>query len=136
MRFKITDADIDSAPWRAELDNPHSGALATFEGRVRNHNQGRAVGALHYACYQEGSFYRKHVDSFVNDKSRQYSLIVYLNPDWTEADGGQLKLYIEDETVEILPESGRAVCFPSHLIPHEVANSHKRRLSLTGWLKK
>ena len=91
---------------------------------------------LHYACYQEGSFYRKHVDSFVNDKSRQYSLIVYLNPDWTEADGGQLKLYIEDETVEILPESGRAVCFPSHLIPHEVANSHKRRLSLTGWLKK
>lgn len=53
MRFKITDADIDSAPWRAELDNPHSGALATFEGRVRNHHQGRAVGALHYACYQE-----------------------------------------------------------------------------------
>jgi len=91
---------------------------------------------LHYACYPAGSFYRKHVDSFVNDKSRQYSLIVYLNPDWAEADGGQLKLYIEDKTVEILPESGRAVCFPSHLIPHEVANSNKQRLSLTGWLKK
>ena len=91
---------------------------------------------LHYACYPEGSFYRKHVDSFANDKSRQYSLIVYLNPDWTASDGGQLKLYLEGKTVEISPVSGRAVCFPSHLIPHEVANSNKKRLSLTGWLKK
>jgi SM-20-related protein len=91
---------------------------------------------LHYACYPQGSFYRKHVDSFVNDKSRQYSLIVYLNSDWTDADGGQLRLYLEDETVDILPISGRAVCFPSHLIPHEVANANKNRLSLTGWLKK
>jgi SM-20-related protein len=91
---------------------------------------------LHYACYPAGSFYRKHVDSFVNDKSRQYSLIVYLNSDWTDADGGQLKLYLEDKIVEILPISGRAVCFPSHLIPHEVLNSNKKRLSLTGWFKK
>jgi SM-20-related protein len=91
---------------------------------------------LHYACYPQGSFYRKHVDSFVNDKSRQYSLIVYLNFNWTDADGGHLRLYLEDKTVDILPLSGRAICFPSHLIPHEVSSSNKNRLSLTGWLKK
>lgn len=91
---------------------------------------------LHYACYSPGSFYRKHVDSFNNDISRQFSLIVYLNTGWTEADGGQLKLYLKDNIVEILPISARAVCFPSHKIPHEVAESNKKRLSLTGWLKK
>ena len=91
---------------------------------------------LHYACYQPGSFYRKHVDSFANDKSRQFSLIVYLNPDWKESDGGQLKLYMEDKIIEITPSMGRAVCFKSHLIPHEVEASNKIRLSLTGWLKK
>lgn len=91
---------------------------------------------FHYACYPKGSFYRKHVDSFVNDKSRQFSLIVYLNPDWTEDDGGQLKLYLKDKTVEILPLLGRAVCFPSHLIPHEVLSAQNNRLSITGWLKK
>ena len=91
---------------------------------------------LHYASYQAGSFYRKHVDSFINDKSRQFSLIVYLNPDWTDADAGQLKLYFENENIEVLPLLGRAVCFPSHVIPHEVVTSNKTRLSLTGWLKK
>jgi SM-20-related protein len=91
---------------------------------------------FHYACYPKGSFYRKHVDSFVNDKSRQFSLIIYLNPDWIEEDGGQLKLYLKDKTAEILPQLGRAVFFQSDLIPHEVLIAQKNRLSITGWLKK
>lgn len=90
---------------------------------------------IHYACYPPGSFYRKHLDCFKNDDSRRYSLIVYLNDDWKEEDGGQLRIYLKNKTVDVLPVAGRAVCFPSQLLVHEVLPAHKYRMSLTGWLK-
>ncbi len=36
---------------RAHLSNPEAGALATFEGWVRNHNEGKQVNALAYEAY-------------------------------------------------------------------------------------
>jgi SM-20-related protein len=91
---------------------------------------------IHYAVFPQNAFYKKHVDSFANDKSRQYSLIVYLNENWTDADGGQLKIYQDSGDIEITPIGGRAICFSSHLIPHEVLPAVRLRQSLTGWLKK
>ena len=92
---------------------------------------------LHYALYPIGAFYKRHVDRFVNDESRQYSIILYLNKDWAETDGGHLLLHLDNGRQEyILPKAGRLVCFPSHLIPHEVLMAKRERLSLTGWLKK
>jgi molybdopterin synthase catalytic subunit len=35
------------------LANPRAGALVTFEGWVRNHEDGRQVVALEYECYEE-----------------------------------------------------------------------------------
>jgi molybdopterin synthase catalytic subunit len=35
-----------------ELDDESCGALATFEGRVRNHNDGRRVERLEYEAYE------------------------------------------------------------------------------------
>lgn len=90
---------------------------------------------IHYACYPPGTFYRKHVDSFKIDDCRRYSFIVYLNDNWEQEDGGQLRLYLNNESVDILPKAGRAVCFPSQLILHEVLASNKYRYSLTGWFK-
>jgi SM-20-related protein len=92
---------------------------------------------LHYAHYPTGTFYKKHTDRFTNDQSRAYSLIMYLNEDWKEDDGGELLLYLDNgQEHKILPLGGRVVCFPSHVIPHEVLPAKKLRLSLTGWLKK
>ncbi len=43
---------------------------------------------FHYTLYEKGSFYKKHIDQFRDNDSRQFSLIVYLNEAWQEADGG------------------------------------------------
>lgn len=36
---------------REELSHPTAGAFASFEGWVRDHNEGRAVEGLHYEAY-------------------------------------------------------------------------------------
>ncbi len=51
--FRISDAPIDVAAWRDRLGDPRAGALAAFEGRVRDHNDGRAVNGLRYEAYVE-----------------------------------------------------------------------------------
>ena len=92
---------------------------------------------IHYAYYPTGTFYKKHIDSFVNDQSRKYSVILYLNDDWDENFAGELLLYLKDDRiVKVKPIAGRLVCFPSHEIAHEVLPTNKPRLSITGWLKK
>ena len=92
---------------------------------------------IHYACYPIGSFYKKHLDSFHQDKSRFYSFILYLNENWYENNGGQLKIYPDkSESIEILPIAGRAVCFPSQSLIHEVLPANLPRMSITGWLRK
>jgi len=90
---------------------------------------------FHYAVYEEGSFYKRHKDQFINNSNRKYSLINYLNKDWLEEDGGQLLVYQNGETQRILPESKTAVFFKSDEMEHEVTKSHRSRMSITGWLK-
>lgn len=90
---------------------------------------------FHYACFEKGAFYKRHLDRFRNDESRKFSMITYLNETWTAADGGQLVLYLPNETVTIEPEWGRTIIFKSEQIEHEVLQSYKDRLSVTGWLK-
>lgn len=90
---------------------------------------------LHYACYDEGAFYKRHFDQFAQDSGRQYSLIVYLNDAWTDTDGGHLKLWLPGGEKEVAPVSGRAVFFKSDEIEHAVLPAHKPRKSVTGWLK-
>lgn len=90
---------------------------------------------FHYAVYEEGNFYKRHIDQFRSDNQRKFSLINYLNEDWLEEDGGQLYLY-QDETVQkIQPESKTAVFFKSDEMEHEVALCNRSRMSITGWLK-
>lgn len=51
MTFHIRDIQINPSSLAATLDHPQAGAVATFEGRVRNHNEGRAVDALEYEAF-------------------------------------------------------------------------------------
>jgi molybdopterin synthase catalytic subunit len=51
MDFQLTDRAIDPAVLLATLGDVSAGACVTFEGRVRNHNEGRKVEALDYEAY-------------------------------------------------------------------------------------
>jgi len=90
---------------------------------------------FHYALYEKGSFYKKHLDQFQNNKSRAYSMIMYLNTDWQEQDGGELCIYHRDHVQIVSPLNGKCVFFKSSELEHEVLLTHQPRLSITGWLK-
>ncbi|MCY4481690.1 MAG: molybdenum cofactor biosynthesis protein MoaE [Spirochaetaceae bacterium] len=51
--FALTADAIDPERLRAGLEHPSAGALATFEGRVRNHADGRSVRLLEYQVYPD-----------------------------------------------------------------------------------
>jgi molybdopterin synthase catalytic subunit len=51
MDFRISGAPIDTAGLLAGLRGTAEGAVVTFEGRVRDRNEGRAVEALEYEAY-------------------------------------------------------------------------------------
>lgn len=89
---------------------------------------------IHMTVYPPGSYYKRHVDQFHQDDHRKLSVICYLNPQWKEVEGGQLRLHLPDGKRDISPEAGKLVCFRSDLIEHEVLPASRERLSLTGWL--
>lgn len=49
--FSLASGPIDIPSLAAELRDPAAGAVVTFDGRVRNHNAGQAVGHLEYQAY-------------------------------------------------------------------------------------
>jgi len=107
---------------RAELNKELFLGLVSFEA--------------HYAFYPPGAFYRKHVDRFSDSDERAISCSLYLNSDWKEEDGGQLRLYVGDQQVEVFPRAGTLVIFKSDTVPHEVAPADRDRFSLTGWFRR
>ena len=50
-RFAIADAPFEIAPLRARLLRAEAGAYASFEGWVRDHNEGRRALGLRYEAY-------------------------------------------------------------------------------------
>lgn len=89
---------------------------------------------VHQTIYPIGSFYKRHLDQFKKDDKRKLSVICYLNKDWKESEGGQLRIYLPNGSTDIFPFAGRLVCFRSDLLEHEVLPATRERLSLTGWL--
>ncbi len=90
---------------------------------------------FHYAMYEKGSFYKKHLDQFRNNSSRAFSMIMYLNAGWQEQDGGELCIHHNDHVEIISPVNGKCVFFNSSEQLHEVLPTQVPRLSVTGWLK-
>lgn len=95
---------------------------------------------FHYAIYPEGTFYKRHLDTFLNDHRRKLSFVCYLNEEgWVPENGGELVIYkdVNDAEIQrvIYPFPGRVVIFESQLLEHEVKPVNTKRLSITGWLK-
>jgi SM-20-related protein len=90
----------------------------------------------HLAAYPVGSFYTRHLDQFRETNNRIFSVILYLNGDWREADGGQLRVYEDESHEDIAPLFGRFVCFRSDVVEHEVLITARPRFSITGWIRR
>lgn len=91
---------------------------------------------FHYTLYEKGSFYKKHLDQFGNNESRKYSMVMYLNKDWKQDDGGELCIHHTAENLQnISPVNGKSVFFKSSELEHEVLLTNQPRMSITGWLK-
>ena len=88
---------------------------------------------VHRTVYPVGTHYQRHLDQFKSDDHRKLSIICYLNAGWKADHGGQLRVYMPGGSRDILPESGRLVCFRSDKVEHEVLPATRERYSLTGW---
>jgi molybdopterin synthase catalytic subunit len=51
--FSLSSTAIDAAGLLRQLESERVGAVVTFEGRVRDHNEGRSVRGLAYEAYAE-----------------------------------------------------------------------------------
>lgn len=89
---------------------------------------------VHMTVYPVGTYYKRHLDQFKKDDKRKLSVICYLNESWKEEQGGQLRIYTEGTSQDVLPIAGRLVCFRSDVLEHEVLPATRERLSLTGWI--
>lgn len=108
-----------------------------------------SLSELLYAYYPNGGFYRRHVDAVPQSASilRAYSLLIYLNSDWVDGDGGNLRIHLDsggderpageaENYVDVKPEGGTLVLFRSDMVPHEVLDTVKERLAVVGWYNK
>ena len=91
----------------------------------------------HFAIYEKGDFYEKHLDAFRGSKNRIVTTVLYLNEEWTENDGGELVIYDEDDKqiTKVIPKRGTLVIFLSDKFPHEVLPTNKKRHSIAGWFR-
>lgn len=90
----------------------------------------------HLATYPIGSFYTRHFDQFRETNNRIFSVILYLNENWKNENGGHLRIYENGTHRDIEPKMGRLVCFRSDLIEHEVLVTNQPRFSITGWIRR
>lgn len=93
----------------------------------------------HFAQYQQGDFYKKHLDAFKGQTNRILSTVYYLNPNWQAEDGGELVIYDSinhtQELTRVLPTLGTLVVFLSEEFPHEVLAANRTRHSIAGWFR-
>jgi SM-20-related protein len=90
----------------------------------------------HYAVYPAGTGYARHRDRFRDDDARVLSLVVYLNADWNERDGGELRLHLPDGARDVTPRRGTSVVFLSDEVEHEVLPARRERMSIAGWFRR
>ena len=96
--------------------------------------------ALYDGSASSPSFYSRHLDC--NDTAsnpRRLTAILYLNPEWDDADGGCLRAYLRGgevrggEVRDVSPRGGRLLLFNSAEVEHEVVEARAPRMAVTLW---
>mmetsp|Transcript_64529 Transcript_64529/g.135430 ORF Transcript_64529/g.135430 Transcript_64529/m.135430 type:complete len:420 (-) Transcript_64529:23-1282(-) len=119
----------------------------------------QASSTFQLAVYPKDAYYKRHVDGGYEDlnNGRKITAVFYPNVNWSDGDGGELKVYKrllnpfqlqdyakrgekppehnkDEANEEIAPIGGRLVLFRSRDIPHEVLRSCKKRYAISLWL--
>ncbi|NOH23868.1 2OG-Fe(II) oxygenase [Vibrio europaeus] len=91
----------------------------------------------HFAKYEKGDFYQKHLDCFRGNENRRLTTVFYMNEEWSEQDAGELVVYDlgDNHVATIPPKSGRLFVFLSEQFPHEVLPTNTERYSIAGWFR-
>ncbi len=131
----------DKTLWLDEDGLAQSEFLAFSEGLKKYLNRSLYLGLsyyeAHFAIYEKGDFYEKHLDAFKNSKNRVVTTVYYLNEDFKESDGGGLLVYDENDKLltKVVPTANTLVVFMSEKFPHEVLPAIKKRYSIAGWFR-
>ena len=72
-RFSLSESPIDAVALQASLHDPRAGACASFEGRVRDHNDGRSVHGLRYEAYVELA--EREGDAILDEALQRFDII-------------------------------------------------------------
>lgn len=135
------DIRRDRIQWLEEQHEPDSLYLDLMmqlkEGLNRRLFMGLFDYESHYAVYQPGAFYKKHVDALKGSQNRILTTVFFLNPDWIPEHCGELVIFDEDdnEIERIAPKMGHFVIFLSERFPHEVTKTLAKRNSIAGWFR-
>lgn len=122
----------------SEAQLPLVEALETLRTTL---NRGLMLGLVeseaHYAVYAPGARYARHLDRLRHSDARTVSAVYYLNEAWDPADGGALRLYLDDgHTHDVLPQAGTLVLFLSDRFEHEVLPATRERMSVACWMRR
>ncbi|QLG89686.1 2OG-Fe(II) oxygenase [Chitinibacter bivalviorum] len=131
----------DSVLWVEEDDSAMQSANARMAMLQQHLNRSLFLGLAelewHFASYPAGAFYQRHLDQHRQQDTRVVTIVQYLNPQWQESDGGQLRIYLDDGSqVDVTPYGGTLVVFMSDRFEHEVLPAIRERVSLTGWYRR
>jgi len=131
----------DKTKWIDEDDAAQSSYLHFTHGLQEYLNRSLYLGLnyyeSHFALYDKGDFYEKHLDAFKNSKNRVVTTVYYLNDEWNEENGGELILHdnLANKKLKVLPKANTLVVFMSEKFPHEVLAAKKKRYSIAGWFR-
>lgn len=73
MLFELSEKKIDIQAVSDKLANNEAGAFVSFEGRVRNHNEGKSVLRLDYEAYPELAI--KEAEKVMAEAKEQFPII-------------------------------------------------------------
>ena len=142
QRQKLENVRSDKTHWLEDFEPTEKAYLEWMESLRKAMNQtlymGLAEYEAHFAHYEKGAFYQKHVDVLRGSNKRLLTTVFYLTPQWKEGDGGELLIYDEEGTTvleKVPPRMGTMVIFLSDKFPHEVLASQTDRYSIAGWFK-
>ncbi|MFW1057071.1 2OG-Fe(II) oxygenase [Vibrio parahaemolyticus] len=139
---RIESIRSDKIQWlKPAMGQPIANYLSKMEEIRQDVNRHFFLGLFeyeaHFAKYEKGDFYQKHLDCFKGNENRRLTTVFYMNESWSEEDAGELVVYDlnDKEIATIPPRGGRLLVFLSEQFPHEVLPTNAQRFSIAGWFR-
>lgn len=139
---KVVNKSIrsDEISWIEDWTLPHLQDYFKFLSELQKNLSRKCMLVLkrfegHFALYEEGAFYQKHLDNHQGANHRQISVVLFLS----SCVGGKLQIYDERDPGRLVqlvsPSPGRIVVFDAKRVWHGVSPTLSPRRSLTGWFR-